>query len=94
MFWQPQNLLTTSFEVYLERTNSTFDVFNAHQSSNIARVFPHRLVCDGVVPGRCVTANSSDTFYIDDNHPSPIMVGMIVELLVQQIKQLEQSHGE
>ena len=81
--------LTTSYEVYNERSASTFELFDSIQSPNIYRVYPHTLFCDKQIKDRCVTHDNDDVFYADDNHPSAKGSEMIVELIMEQIKNAE-----
>ena len=83
--------LTTSYEVYKERSASTFELFDSIQSPNIHRVYPHSLFCDKQIKGRCVTHNKEDVFYADDDHPSAKGSEMIVELIMEQIENAEAS---
>ena len=84
-------LLTTSYEVYKERSASTFELFDSIESPNIHRVYPHTLFCDKQIKGRCVTHNKEDVFYADDDHPSAKGSEMIVELIMEQIENAEAS---
>ena len=81
--------LTTSYNVYKERSLLTFDLFDSIQSSKIHRVYPHELFCDTQIKDRCVTHNNDDVFYADDDHPSAKGSEMIVELIMKQIKKAE-----
>ena len=85
------NRLTTSYEVYKERSASTFELFDSIESPNIHRVYPHTLFCDNQIKGRCVTHNKEDVFYADDDHPSAKGSEMIVELILEQIENAEAS---
>ncbi|MDC0968893.1 SGNH hydrolase domain-containing protein [Alphaproteobacteria bacterium] len=86
-------LLTTSYEVYKQRSASTFNLFDSIQSPNIHRVYPHTLFCDNQIKGRCVTHNKEDVFYADDDHPSVKGSEMIVELIMEQIESAEANIG-
>ena len=83
------NRLTTSYEVYKERSASTFELFDSIKSPNIFRVYPHNLFCDTQVKGRCITYNDTDVFYADADHPSLKGSEMIVELIMDQIERAE-----
>ena len=83
--------LTTSFEIYKERSKSTFELFDSVQSNKIHRVYPHTLFCDKQITGRCVTHDESHVYYADNNHPSPKGSEMIVELIMEQIEKAEQN---
>jgi peptidoglycan/LPS O-acetylase OafA/YrhL len=84
-------LLTTSYQVYKERSKSSFEVFGSIQSPNIHRVYPHTVFCDKQIKDRCVTHNNEDTFYADNNHPSAKGSEMIVELIMKQIEKAEEN---
>ena len=43
------NQITTSYNVYKNRSKSSFDLLDSIQSENIYRVYPHRLFCDTLV---------------------------------------------
>ncbi len=87
-------LLTTSYDVYLERTASTFELFDKIQSPSINRVYPHTLFCDKQIKGRCVTHDYDDVFYADGDHPSSKGSEMIVELIMEQIENAEANIRE
>ena len=81
--------LTTSYDVYKERSASTFELFNSVQSQNIHCVYPHSFFCDAHIKGRCVTHNNDDVFYSDDDHSSAKGSEIIVELIMKKIQQAE-----
>jgi hypothetical protein len=81
--------VTTSYEVYKQRSASTFEIFDSIQSPNIHRVYPHTLFCDGKIKGRCVTHDIDDVFYADDDHPSTKGAEMIAGLIMEQVENAE-----
>ena len=81
--------LTTSYDVYKERSKSAFALFDSIQSPNIHRVYPHTLFCDSNIKDRCITHNDEDVFYADDDHPSAKGSEMIVELIMDKITEAE-----
>jgi hypothetical protein len=95
-FWKvetylKQHPLTTSYDVYLERSRSSFAVFDGIQHDNIYRVYPHRLVCDTRIKGRCVTHDTENLYYEDDDHPSFKGAEMINDLILDKIKEIERK---
>ena len=62
--------VTTSYEVYTNRTKSSFELLNSIQGENIYRVYPHTLFCNTVIYNRCVTHDDKNIFYSDDDHLS------------------------
>ena len=84
----PENYLTTSFEVYQDRTKSTFDLLNSIKGKNIHRVFPDELFCNTLIKERCLTHDNDNIFYTDDDHPSSKAAEMINELIMKEIKNM------
>jgi peptidoglycan/LPS O-acetylase OafA/YrhL len=90
-FFKNTNLkyITTSLNVYRERTKSSFELLDSIQSNNIYRVYPHKLFCDTTIKDRCVTHDDKNIFYADDNHPSIKGSEMINDLIMKEIEKIE-----
>jgi len=80
------NIYTTSYKVYLDRTKSTFELFDSIKSDNIHRVYPHKLFCDKMIKNRCLINDKNNLFYVDDNHPSLKGAEMINDLIMKEIE--------
>ena len=50
--WPVDVPVTTSYDVYVKRTQSTFDALDAITSDRIIRIYPHRIFCDEREGGR------------------------------------------
>jgi len=85
----PKNYITTSYEVYKNRTKLSFDNLDSIKGNNIFRVFPHKLFCNTNIKNRCVTHDNKDIFYIDDDHPSYRGAEMINDLIMKEIEKIE-----
>jgi peptidoglycan/LPS O-acetylase OafA/YrhL len=81
--------ITTSFEVYRKRTESSFKLLDSIQSNNIYRVYPHKLFCDTTIQNRCLTHDDKIIFYSDDDHPSLKGNEMITDLIMKEIEKIE-----
>ena len=81
--------VATSYKVYKDRTNSTFELLNSIKGDNIYRVYPHKLFCDTIIKDRCVTHDDKNVFYFDDDHPSSIGAKMINDLIMKEIEKIE-----
>jgi hypothetical protein len=57
-------LLDTSFDVFKERTKSSFELLDSIQEDNIYRVYPHTLFCNATIKNRCVTHNDKIYFIL------------------------------
>ncbi len=80
---------TTSYEVYKERTKSSFELLDSIQGKNIYRVYPHRLFCNTRIKDRCLTHDDKKIFYADDSHPSLEGAEMINDLIMKEIEKIE-----
>lgn len=89
----PKNYITTSYEVYKNRTKSSFELLDFIQGNNIYRVYPHKLFCDTTIKNRCVTHDDKNIFYSDDNHPSLRGAEMINDLILKEIENIESSNN-
>ena len=68
--WIQNNTLTTSYEVFSERTRETYSLYDSIDHPNVIRVYPEKLLCNTTITGRCSTHNNNRIFYVDDDHLS------------------------
>ena len=88
-YYIPENYVTTSFEVYKNRTKSSFELLDSIKGENIFRVYPHKLYCSTLIKNRCVTHDDQNIFYADNNHPSLKGSQLINDLIIKQIEKIE-----
>ena len=91
-----QNMISTSYSVYLDRTRSSFNVLDGVIHKNLYRVYPHTVFCNNQIKGRCVTHDDKILYYDDDDHLSSGGAAMVNDLILQKIKDiaaLEQTNG-
>ena len=81
--------ITTSFEVYKQRTKSSFDLLDSINNQNIYRIYPHKLFCNNFIENRCITHDHEHIFYSDDDHPSYKGAELINNLIIEEIKKIE-----
>ena len=81
--------ITTSYQVYKERTKSSFELLDSIQGENIYRVYPHTLFCSTAIKDRCITHNDKNIFYSDDDHPSLKGAETINNLIMKEIEKIE-----
>jgi len=84
----PKNFITTSYQVYKDRTESSFELLDSIKNDNIYRVYPHKLFCNTLIKNRCITHDNKDIFYADDDHPSLKGSEMINDLIFAEIKKI------
>ena len=85
-------LITTSFKVFEERTKSSFELLNNIYNKNIYRVYPHKLFCNTNIMNRCVANDNNHLFYADDDHPSQKGAEMINSLIIEEINKIEKEN--
>jgi peptidoglycan/LPS O-acetylase OafA/YrhL len=81
--------ITTSYEVYKNRTKSSFELLDSIIGNNVYRIYPHTLFCDTIIKNRCLTHDNKNIFYSDDDHPSIKGSEMINELIIKEIEKIE-----
>ncbi len=84
-----ENHLNTSFEVYKNRTKSSFELLDSIQGENINRVYPHMVFCNTTIDNRCETHDDKNIFYADEHHPSSKGAEMINDLIMKEIEKIE-----
>ena len=75
----------TEFKI---RERRPFTFLDSMQHENIYRVYPHLLFCDQHIKGKCVTHDEENIYYADSVHPSVYGSGIITDLIIQEIGQL------
>ena len=78
-------LFSTSYEIYKERTKSSFEILDSFNNNKIKRVYPHKLFCNTILENRCITHDNQNIFYSDSNHPSSKGVELINNLILKEI---------
>ena len=81
--------ITTSYQVYKDRTKSSFSLLDSIEGKNIYRVYPHELFCDNDLKNRCITHDDKSLFYVDEEHTSILGSKMINNLIIEEIKKIE-----
>jgi len=86
--------ISTSYDVYIERTASSFKILNGvADRPNLARIFPSEVLCRKS-SRRCFTHNQKALFYHDDDHLGPAgaaLIGKQIENLLKT-KGFEESN--
>lgn len=77
--WPLKEPVSTSQQTYLDRSESTVEVFDSFVSDRILRFYPANLFCNAELGGRCLSHSSEEVFYSDSNHPSEAGSRLIVE---------------
>ena len=85
LVWPLDDPVTTSYDVYVDRTQSTFDVLDSITSDRIIRIYPHKTLCDERDGGRCVTHDDNNIFYIDPDHLSDAGARLLTGEIMKEI---------
>ena len=81
--------LTTSLNVYLERSKYSFDFLDRPKNKNIYRFYPHTVFCDSFVKQRCVTHNQKYSYYMDFDHMSFLGSKLLTDELISTINDIK-----
>ena len=81
-----EKYVTTSFNTFKNRTKSSFLLLNSIKNKNLIRIYPHKLFCDNILKERCITHDSEELFYLDDDHLSSAGSNLIVKEILKVLK--------
>jgi peptidoglycan/LPS O-acetylase OafA/YrhL len=85
--------MTIDLAAYRRASAATFDAYDAVQGGNVYRVYPHELFCDTEIAGQCLTHTAEDIYYYDTDHPSPKAAEMIIDKVMEKVRQIERAAG-
>ena len=83
--------ITTSYQVYKERTELSFKLLDSIKGKNIYQIYPHQLFCDILIKDRCVTHDKKDIFYEDEDHLSFRGVEMLNNLIIKKVDEINKK---
>ncbi|MDC1049672.1 acyltransferase family protein [Candidatus Pelagibacter sp.] len=89
----PKEYLTTSYEIYKKRNESSFNLLDSFEDDNVYRVYLHKLFCNTVIQNRCLTHDDKNIFYSDPSHASPKASILIGDLILKKIEIIEISEN-
>ena len=93
-FLKPKKVFTTSYNTYIQRTKSSFDLLNSIKGKNMYKIYPHELFCNNQIKNRCMTHDNEHIFYWDDDHTSLQGSKMINDLILKEIKKIEMDFNK
>ncbi|MCK6263262.1 acyltransferase [Vibrio sp. ZSDE26] len=76
-------IISTSYDVYQERTKESFTALNRITGNSITRIFPDELFCSHE---RCHANDSERLFYFDDDHLSTHGASLVIDKIERSIK--------
>lgn len=74
--------ISVESQVFTKRIQPFFSNYDAiPEQPNLQRIYPHHLLCDSIVPGRCVTELQHQPLYFDDDHLSIYGARLVLQAL-------------
>ena len=77
------NPITTSYKVFLERSQLTYDTYNAIDA-NFIKIFPEKLFCKSE---RCYVHDKLKLLYVDYDHLSKYGVDLLTNKIIKNLNQ-------
>lgn len=87
-FENKDNYLTTSYDVFKERSLSSYKMLDKVKHYNVHRIYLDSIVCNTIIKSRCVTHDEKNVYYEDDDHPSIYAADIISDLIVQKLNEI------
>jgi peptidoglycan/LPS O-acetylase OafA/YrhL len=82
-------VLTGSYEAFKERNKIIFEILDSNKSENIYRVYPHKHFCDNQIKNKCITNDTKNIFYYDNDHLSLSGSKFVVDDILKIIKNIK-----
>ena len=84
-----QDPITTSYDVFKERNDIAYAVLDNIKEANVYRVYPEKLFCNTLLPGRCLTHSDNESYYRDDDHLSREGAYLLINAIEDALKKIE-----
>ena len=81
--------LTIPFSKYEIDTKESFDFLDGINQKNVYRVYPHKLFCNNLILGKCITHDKTNIYYSDNNHPSLDGSKLITNIIMEKIREFQ-----
>ena len=80
--------ILTDFNLYTKRTKKSFEILDELQYEKLKRIKPHKYLCNSFVKDKCITHDTKNIYYFDDDHPSNKGAEIINNFIIEEIKKL------
>ena len=81
-------IISTSYDVYLQRNKESFEILDKIKGNNIYRIYPHKFFCDNLIKGRCVANDNKNLYYIDTDHLSDFSATIIAKMIISVVNEI------
>ncbi len=83
------HFITTSYEVYRNRSKSSFELLNSIKNKNIHRIYPHTIFCNNLIKDKCISHDKNTIYYFDSNHLSLDGSRVLSQKIMNEINKIE-----
>ena len=80
-----KNELSTSYEVFLDRTKNSYDILDSATQHTPIRIYPEKIFCNTFQEKRCTAYFEGKLFYGDDDHLSLLGAQLLSEQINKEI---------
>ena len=84
-----KDFVSYPYKDYLQRSSKVSNFLDQIKSDNVFRVFPEKLFCNSILKDKCVLHDNEKIFYYDLNHLTSKGSEMVVDLIMNKIKKIE-----
>lgn len=83
------NPVTTSADAFKARTTGAHELLDNITDDGIIRIYPEQFLCNTVNAGRCLTHNTENWFYRDDNNRSDTGARRFAEMVMSAMEKFD-----
>ena len=87
--WLENNRFTSDFSEFKTKHLLTFKALDTIEHKNLYRIYPHKVLCNTIIEGKCVANDNQNIYYINDGiHPSYQYTLKINKLIIDKLKEI------
>merc|ERR1712178_400823 len=88
------NAALIDYDQFKKSQGSHFKLFNNLHNITYLRVYPHKIFCNTLVPGKCISHDAKFVYYRDDHHLSYQGARIVSKFIFDAISLLENYNGK
>ncbi len=89
--WVKDTPLALSFASYQKNMKDEFATLDSVEHPDFHRIYPHKMLCNTLIEGRCVTHTDKKIYYYDDDHLSQNGTYLVNQKIIETINRITKN---
>ncbi len=86
--WVKNTPLTLPFANYQKNMKDAFATLDSVEHPDFHRIYPHKMLCNTLIEGQCVTHTDKEIYYRDTNHLSQNAAYLVNQKIIETINKI------